>query len=75
MATGLIQFLQKYNADSLVCPITHMVNSSVIPVILSAWNMAVVTPIYKSGDKTDLSNYRPISILPIISKEAEKMGS
>lgn len=49
-----------------------MVNLSVIP---SAWNIAVVTPIYKSGDKTNLSNYRPISILPIISKEAEKMGS
>lgn len=46
-----------------------MVNLSVIP---SAWNIAVVTPIYKSGDKTNLSNYRPISILPIISKEAKK---
>ena len=26
-----------------------------------------VTPIYKSGDKSDPNNYRPISVLPLIS--------
>lgn len=34
--------------------------------------MAAITPIFKSGNKTDASNYRPISILPIVSKVAEK---
>ena len=33
---------------------------------------AIVTPIFKSGEKSDVSNYRPISVLPIISKIFEK---
>lgn len=38
----------------------------------SAWKVATVIPIFKSGNKTEMANYRPISILPIISKVAEK---
>ena len=32
-----------------------------------------VTPIYKTGSKDDLTNYIPISILPICSKILEKL--
>ena len=33
--------------------------------------IAKVTPIFKSGDKDNVSNYRPVSILPVISKVLE----
>lgn len=35
--------------------------------------MAIITQIYKSGALTDASNYRPISILPVISNILEKV--
>ena len=35
--------------------------------------VARITPIFKEGDKTEKSNYRPISVLPVISKLFEKL--
>ena len=37
------------------------------------WKVARVTPIFKGGEKTDKSNYRPISVLPVISRLFEKL--
>ena len=31
------------------------------------------TPIYKNGDRADKLNYRPISVLPVISRLFEKL--
>lgn len=37
------------------------------------WKTSFVSPIFKSGDNTNIENYRPISILPAISKIFDKL--
>lgn len=54
--------------------IVHFLNlclqQGVFPTLLKR---AVVKPIYKAGDKQQFSNYRPISLLPVLSKLLEKL--
>ena len=35
--------------------------------------IAKVTPVYKSGNSSSLSNYRPVSVLPCFSKMLERI--
>lgn len=39
----------------------------------SSWKHSFITPIFKSGSKNDVKNYRPISILITIPKVFENM--
>ena len=41
-------------------------------IIPQEWKEAKVTPIFKSGEKDDVNNYHPISLLPLISKIMER---
>ena len=53
--------------------VTHLINLSIKSgVVPSEWKQAKVVPLFKSGNKDDLDNSRPISILPILSKILEK---
>ena len=36
------------------------------------WKIAKITPIFKSGDSTNTDSYKPISVLPILSKVLER---
>ena len=55
--------------DSLTKLINKVIRSKSFPI---EWKTAIVTPIFKKGNRTDQGNYRPVSILPIVSKIAEK---
>ena len=49
--------------------ICHIINLSLTKnIIPQEWKNATVTPLFKEGDRTQACNYRPISILPAISK-------
>ena len=38
------------------------------------WKVATIIPLYKGGDKTDVGNYRPVSLLPLPGKLIEKIA-
>ena len=53
---------------------SYLFNSSLRTGIFpDDWKLAKVTPIYKSGEKSDRSNYRPISVITAIAKVFEKL--
>lgn len=70
---GLDSSLIKKHREILTPAITYIVNKSIDESIFpSVFKTAVITPIFKSGSKNEISNYRPISILPVASKILEK---
>ena len=63
----------KKTALSITPAVTKLFNVSLTSGELpSEWKTARVTPIPKSGDSSNPSNYRPISLLSILSKLLEK---
>ena len=69
ISSPLLQLIAPAVAPSLAKVINCSIINSICPAQLK---LARVTPIYKQGSKTDLDNYRPISVLPVISRILEK---
>ena len=61
-------------ANILAAPIAQLCNLSMTTTTFpSDCKTAKLKPLYKKGCKTDPKNYRPISLLPLISKVIEKV--
>ena len=75
-ATGLDDIsinVLKLAAPEIVSSITYICNLSLKTATFPAkWKEAKVTPLHKGGSRHNCSNYRPISVLPILSKILEK---
>lgn len=68
-----VKFLQKcknYLVSKMVELINNMIDTSSFDDVLK---QSKVIPLFKSGDKLNATNYRPISILPALSKISEKV--
>ena len=63
----------KISGKQLAPLITSIINNMIDHShFLKIWKSAKVIPVYKSGAKDELTNYRPISILPCLSKIYER---
>jgi len=71
---GLVSVLLKNIAYSIADPLSILFNSSFEQSALpDIWKAAIVTPVFKKGSSSEVSNYRPISLTCIICKLMESI--
>ena len=64
----------KHSFQYISKPLMHIFQLSLSQGIFpDSLKIAKITPIFKTGETTNLSNYRPISVLPCFSKILEKI--
>jgi retron-type reverse transcriptase len=75
-ANGLDDISSRFlrdGAESIIEPVTHIINLSIITeTVPSEFKKAKVIPLFKKGSKLDASNYRPVSLLNVLSKVLER---
>ena len=70
---GISTILLTCIAPSIIKPLTLIINQIMkTGVFPNKMKLAKVIPIYKKDDPTQVTNYRPISLLPVLSKVVEK---
>ena len=63
----------KDGAKIINSAITHIINLSIVTeTVPDLLKQAIVKPLYKKGSRLEVGNYRPVSLLCIISKILEK---
>ena len=76
-ATGLDNIsarLVRECADIISVPICDIFKQSIRQGIFpDDWKNARVTPLFKQGDRGNVNNYRPISVIPIVAKVFERI--
>ena len=67
-------YLLKMSAHVLAPSLTRLVKLSLTTMIVpSLWNLANVCPVYKKGNRSDINNYRPISLISCVGKLVEQI--
>ncbi len=76
-SSGLDEFpdcLLKTCAPAFIHPLTHIFNASLCTGIFpDIFKTAKIKPLFKKGNKNDIQNYRPISLLSVFSKILERL--
>ena len=71
LSAWLLRLIAPGIVGSLTAMFNHSLRTGDIPV---EWKLANVTPVWKKkGDREVVSNYRPVSVLPIVAKAFESL--
>lgn len=66
--TKVLKTICEYAAKEVQSIINISLSEGHVPKLLKS---SAVTPIYKSGELSDMSNYRPINVIPVLAKVLE----
>ena len=70
---GLPSRILKESANQLAPSLHYLFTKSLkVSQVPAEWKLANIIPIYKKGSKDHVENYRPISLLSIVSKTLER---
>ena len=70
---GIPSRLLKEAAEQIAPSLTKLFNKSLqLGVVPSDWKLANLVPVFKKGKREHVENYRPISLLSVISKILER---
>ena len=76
-SSGLEKLSSKICKDAFMAlspQLTYLFNCSLsASVFPDAWKVAKVVPLFKGGNREDVNNYRPVSLLPLPGKLLEKI--
>ena len=73
-ADGVCVRMLKAGFPAIGDVIQHIVNTSITQAdIPDPWKHSIIHPIYKTGNPSDPSNFRPISLVPVIMKVVERV--
>ena len=71
---GISTSALKNSPDNILTALSHVVNLSLSQgIFFRSFKTAKIIPVFKKGCATDVNNYRPISLLPAMSKILEKV--
>ena len=71
---GIPAKLLRECANEINDPLRFIINQCISTAMIpNEWKIAIVIPLFKSGNSSDPDNYRPISVLPVLAKVFEKL--
>lgn len=71
---GLKAETLKLISEYIASPLTYIINKMFqLGKFPTALKLSIVTPIFKNGDKSEMGNYRPVSLISNIAKIVEKI--
>ena len=71
---GISHRMLKYTCKTIAVPLCKLFYMSLQhQTYPNLWKSATVMPFFKKGDKSEVSNYRPISLISCVSKSFERV--
>jgi hypothetical protein len=71
---GVNAFIVKESSEIILQVLVHIINLSLVQGVFPLeLKIAKIIPLYKGNSKMQLTNYRPVSVLPVLSKVFERI--